>query len=99
MKIGKRSPQFLMSLRDTPNHEKTRRMGGAKRNPSALFVAELPARAGKRIDRIIILRTQSGLGLQPKDNKQFTAEAHGQKILTAETVNAYKRPGENAKTQ
>jgi hypothetical protein len=40
MKIGKRSPQFLMSLRDTPNHEKTRRMGGAKRNPSGLFVAE-----------------------------------------------------------
>jgi len=43
-----------MSLRDTPNHEKTRRMGGAKRNPSALFVAELPARAGKRIDQIMV---------------------------------------------
>ncbi|MGO9417126.1 MAG: DUF885 family protein [Syntrophobacteraceae bacterium] len=26
--------------RDTQNHEKTRRMGGAKRNPSGLFVAE-----------------------------------------------------------
>ncbi|MGO9416616.1 MAG: hypothetical protein ACLP51_15975, partial [Syntrophobacteraceae bacterium] len=35
------APQILMSLRDTPNHEKTRRMGGAKRNPSGLFVAEI----------------------------------------------------------
>ena len=36
------SPQYLMSLWDTRNHEKTRgpvarRAGGAKRNPSSLF--------------------------------------------------------------
>jgi hypothetical protein len=35
------APQFLMSLRDTPNHEKTRKIGGAKRDPSGLFVAEI----------------------------------------------------------
>src|SRR5208337_3760792 len=33
-------PQHFMSLRDTPNHEKARRMGGAERNPSSLFIAE-----------------------------------------------------------
>jgi hypothetical protein len=36
----KNSPQQFMSLWDTLNHEKNRRMGGAKRNPSGLFEAE-----------------------------------------------------------
>jgi hypothetical protein len=32
--------KFIMSQRATRSHEKTRRMGGAKRNPSGLFETE-----------------------------------------------------------
>ncbi len=35
------APRSLMNHSDHRNHEKIRRMGGAKRNPSSLFVREL----------------------------------------------------------
>jgi len=45
-----------MSLGDTPNHEKARRMGGAERNPSSLFIADIKATFIFRIKITVILQ-------------------------------------------